>query len=76
MSNHFEQTDRVPKQYELQVFVQDYQSYLFVQMIIEKDWRNSFVNDDDLYEVNDRYHENNNHSLFDVSKKNFSLIFD
>ncbi len=60
-------------QYDLQVFVQDYQQYLFVQMIIEKD-----LNDNDnqyhIFEINDQYHENNNHFLFDVLNTNFLLI--
>ncbi len=64
-------------QYDLQVFVQDYRLYAFVQMIIEKYSINYSVNDDDhyyMFELNDQYHENNNHFLFDILTKNFSLI--
>lgn len=65
-------TDQVPKQYDLQVFAQDYRLYPSVPLISERhvaidvDYSHGF-------ESNDQYHENKNHSLSDVSKRKFSL---
>jgi hypothetical protein len=52
-------------QYDLQIFVQDYQSYHFVELIIEKNL---------MIELNDLYHENSNDHFLFVLKMNFLLI--
>ena len=66
-------------QYDLQVFVQDYQLYYFVLIITEKDYRHYFVNDnghDYMVEINDQYYENMSHFLVDLLKRTFLVIVD
>lgn len=51
----YNQTDRVHLQYDLQVFVQDYQLYHFVEMITEMDYRNYVENDFHMFGIKNQF---------------------
>ena len=60
---------------DLRVFARDYRWSRSVRMIIGENKEIDKDNDDShVFERDDRHHGNNNHSLSDVSKRNFSRI--